>query len=381
MILALLVAAQLQTPGSAGPPPKYEAFSLDLFRRVTQHTAADSNVFLSPASAAFALAMAHRGAGGTTQAAIAQTLGVASDESDALQDSLSRQSDVQLMVARSIWAERGLPFLDSFLRQAPARTVELQSPEAQQQINAWVAEATKGKIPTMISGPLPDSAVMVLLNAVYFKGLWRDKFDAAETRPHPFLVAGGTAVTRRLMFRHATMQYQRGPNFQAVRLPYRGNRMAMYVLLPDSGLSITQFAATLDTAHWDRWMRHFGDTRIRLGLPTFRVEYETTLNEPLTALGMGVAFDEKRADFSGMLPRSYLARKNVFISKVMQKTYVDVDEQGTEAAATTEVVGAEPTALVRPIEMIVDRPFIAAIRDDKTGLLLFLGQINDPRQR
>jgi serine protease inhibitor len=384
-IFALLLIVQLQTPGSAvAPPPTYETFSLGLFRRVAEH-APDSNVFLSPVSAAFALAMAYGGSAGATQTAMGRALGVAGDAPEALGprnaallDSLTRQSDVQLKIASSIWAERGLPFLGAFLRQAPTQLTDLHTPEAVREINAWVAKTTEGKIPTMLSAPMPDSAVMLLLNAVYFKGLWRDPFDTAATRPHAFTLAGGSVVTRRLMFRQGSMQYQRGANFQAVRLPYHGDRTAMYVFLPDSGVPLAQFAATIDTANWTQWMGAFHGRRVRLGLPRFRVEYETTLNDPLKAMGMGLAFDEKRADFSGMLPSSYLARKNVFISQVVQKTYVDVDEAGTEAAAATGIHMVEPTALRPTPEMIVDRPFVVAIRDDKSGLLLFLGQISNP---
>jgi serpin B len=176
------------------------------------------------------------------------------------------------------------------------------------------------------------------------------------------------------MFEHEHMQYRRGQNFQAVRLPYKGDRIAMYVFLPDSGVPLAAF-------DWRAWMGQFGDVEMRLGLPKFHIEYQTTLNEPLRALGMDVAFDPHRADFSRMLPRSFLRDKNVFISTVVQKTYVDVDEQGTEAAAATGVFMVEPTSVHREPEMIVDRPFVAAIRDDRTGLILFLGQINDPTQR
>lgn len=365
--------------------PHYEAFGLDLFHRLTEH-AADSNVFLSPASAALALSMTYGGSAGATQTAMAKALGVdgvppeeLGPANAALLDSVAKRSDVQLTIANSIWAKQGVPFLDSFLQQthdwyhAPARSVDLNSQEAVDEINAWVAGATNNKIPRMLSKPPSDSAVMLLLNAVYFKGLWQDRFDTAATRPHPFTLAGGNVVTRRLMFRFGQMEYQRRANFQAVRLPYRGGRTAMYVFLPDSGVPLSKFDAS--------WMKGFQSQRVRVGFPTFRVEYETTLNAPLDAMGMGVAFDQRRADFGGMLPRSYLKRKNAFISEVVQKTYVDVDEAGTEAAASTGAMMAQPTALRPTPEMIVDRPFVVAIRDDKTGLLLFLGQITDPTQR
>ncbi len=366
--------------------PNYETFSLGLFRETIRH-ASDSNVFLSPASAAFALAMTYGGSGGTTETAMAHALGVdgaapekLGPENSKLLKELADQKDVQLSIANSIWASAGKPFLRSFLEstrndyRAEVRSMVLHGPTAQQEINGWVAKATHDKIQTLLADTLPDTTVMILLNAVYFKGLWKDKFDTAATRAHPFTLAGGSVVSRKLMYRHDDTQYQRGAKFAAVRLPYKGDRIAMYVFLPDSGVPLADVAATIDFSK-------FNSVRMRLGLPKFHIEYQTTLNDPLKALGMGVAFDPQHADFSRMLPRSFLRETNVFISKVVQKTYVDVDEQGTEAAAATGVVMVQTTSAHQEPEMIVDRPFITAIRDDRTGLILFLGQINDPTQR
>jgi len=372
------------TPAKSSP--NYDGFSVGLFREVTR-AAPDSNVFLSPASAAFALAMTYDGAGGETETAMAHALGVdgatpeqLGPENAKLLKSLGEQKDVQLSIANSIWASAGKPFLRSFLEstrkdyRAEVRSMVLHGPAAQHEINDWVAKATHDKIQTLLADTLPDETAMVLLNAVYFKGLWKDKFDSAATRPHPFALAGGRVVSRKLMFRHEGMQYRRGQNFQAVRLPYKGDRIAMYVFLPDSGVPLADVATTIDTAKFSR-------VQMRLGLPKFHVEYETVLNDPLKALGMEVAFDRQRAEFSRMLPRAFLRDSNAFISQVVQKTYVDVDEQGTEAAAATGVMMAVQASFHRDPEMIVDRPFIMTIRDDRTGLILFVGQINDPTQR
>jgi serine protease inhibitor len=366
-------------------PTTYDEFSVGLFHEVTR-AAPDSNVFLSPASAAFALAMTYDGAGGETQTAMAQALGVddatehLGPENAKLLTPLGEQKDVQLSIANSIWAGAGKPFLRSFLEStrndyhAEVRSMVLHGSEAQHKINDWVAKATHDKIRTLLADTLPDETAMVLLNAVYFKGLWKDKFDTAATRSHPFTLAGGRVVSRKLMFRHEWMRYWRGPNFKSVRLPYKGDRVAMYVFLPDSGVPLADVAATIDSGK-------FSSVEMRLGLPKFHIEYETTLNDPLAALGMGVAFDPHRADFSRMLPKSFLRDSNVFISKVVQKTYVDVDEQGTEAAAATGAMMATLASVRSEVVMIVDRPFITVIRDDRTGLILFLGQINDPTQR
>jgi serpin B len=220
----------------------------------------------------------------------------------------------------------------------------------------------------------------VLLNAVYFHGQWRTTFDSARTKSRPFVTRDGSVVSRLRMANHMRLPYMRDSGFQALRLPYRGGRLAMYVFLPDSGRGLSAFTAKLDSAHWVRWMHEFQDVGyVDVELPKFRLEYGASLVDPLKALGMGVAFDSVHADFGRMLPRAFLRDSNAFISDVLQKTFVDVNEQGTEAAAATSVTGALTVlAVEQPIRFIVDRPFCVAIRDDRTGLILFLGQITDP---
>ncbi|HZS61502.1 MAG TPA: serpin family protein [Gemmatimonadaceae bacterium] len=370
----------------------YEGFSLNLFRETTRH-ASDSNVFISPASAAFALAMTYGGSHGATEVAMRRALRVDGPPEKIGRDdaqlvrSLADQSSVRLSIANSIWASANRPFLPSFLDwtrnnySAEVRSMVLHGSAAQRAINGWVAKATEDKIQSLLPDTLPDETAMVVLSAVYFKGIWKHKFDTLATRSHAFTLGNGQVVTRKLMFRHERIQYHRGNHYQAVRLPYRGDRIAMYVFLPDSGIPPADVVATIDTTSWRAAMGGFTAADLRLGLPRFRVECQTTLNEPLDSLGMAVAFDPKRADFNRMLPRSFLRDTNLYISKIIQQTYVDVDEQGTEAAAATGVIMSVLTSVHLTPEMIVDRPFIVAIRDDHTGLILFLGQINDPLQR
>jgi serine protease inhibitor len=292
---------------------------------------------------------------------------------------------VELDIANSIWAGAGRPFLPAFLDgarrwyDAQVTSMDLRGAVAAARINGWVSGATKGKIPQLLGGPLPDSTVMVLVNAVYFHGRWEGVFDSAQTQSHPFTRSDGSIASRRLMSKTDRFRYMRDSGFQALRLPYAGGRMAMYIFLPDSKSGLPAFAAQLDSAHWERWMRAFHDAgEVHVMVPKFRLEYERSLAGPLEALGMDAAFDRDRADFSRMLPVAYLHDHRVFVSDVLQKTFVDVSEQGTEAAAATGVIMALDSAYEPPVDFIVDRPFCLAIRDDATGLILFLGQITNP---
>jgi serine protease inhibitor len=369
----------------------YRAFSLALFNQLARQNP-QGNIFISPASAAFALAMTASGAAGRTWSAMAATLGVDPATPDALGPanaaelaSLGEQSGVQLAIANSIWASAGRPFLPRFLDgarrdyHAEVTSMVLHGPAAQARIDDWVARATNGKITSIVPDTMADSTAMVLVNAVYFNGKWIDQFDSTRTAEKPFRLGDGRMVSRRRMTQTRNVLYLADSGFRAVRLPYRGGRLAMYVFLPDSGTTLAQLYARMDERHWNHWMHDFHLAKTDVELPKFRLEYGTSLDAPLQALGMKIAYDPTRADFSRMLPRSFLADTNAFIQKVLQKTFVDVGEQGTEAAAATAVfVGVVPTAVERVNQFIVDRPFFVAIRDDKTGLILFMGQITDP---
>jgi serine protease inhibitor len=380
--------ASAKTTGAA-----YTDFSLNLFRSVAGE-AAETNVFISPASAAFALAMASSGASGETWTAMSRSLGVwpmshvaLGDENAVELSSLASQSGVQLRIANSIWASDASPFLPQFLADArrlyhaEVTSLTLHGPVAQRRINDWVSTATSGRISDILDDTLPDTESMVLINAVYFKGKWLTPFDSVQTKPQPFTLPGHHVVVRARMARWDSIQYTKDTAMQMVRLPYQGGRVAMYVILPDSSLSPTAVLSRLTQDRWSRWMQMLKAEDVHLELPRFLLTYRKSLNKALTSLGMANAFDCQKATFGLMLPPAYLQRHPTCIGDVIQKTFIEVDEQGTEAAAVTSVGMLESVTVVTPpppIEFVVDRPFFVAIRDDKTGLLLFLGQIVDP---
>lgn len=382
-------AKALAAPAEAIDPRLAEAnlgFALALYRELLA-IEPRPNLFISPVSIGMALTMTYNGAAGTTQAAMAKALGLDGltlEELNAANAELltilnNPDPKLQLKVANSVWAERNMAFLPDFLErnkrfyQAEVTALDFADPKTLLTINGWVKRQTNGKIDRIID-QLDPMDVMVLVNAVYFKGNWTDKFDPAATREGPFTVADGAVKQHPLMHRTGQYRYLEGDGFQAVCLPYGGSRVSMYVFLPSETSSLDSFHARLTPEAWQEWMAAFSSSEVRLALPKFKLEYDRELTGALTALGMGIAFEGRRADFSGMCPPP----AELYIGEVKHKTYVDVNEAGTEAAGVTAVT-MRVTAMPRIAELTVNRPFFFAIRDDKTGTLLFMGSVADPR--
>lgn len=366
----------------------YNRFAFQLFAELAGRQPGE-NLFISPVSIAFALAMTWNGAAGETQRAIAKTLELAGLDheainrgSAALMRSLaSIDPQVTLAVGNSLWAREGVRFAPAFLErnreyyQAELATLDFADPQAPAAINRWVRKRTGGKIERIVD-QIDDSAILFLVNAIYFKGSWSRKFDERQTEAGTFTLPGGRQKRHPMMRQSGEYRYLEGNGFQAVSLPYGGGDLSMYVFLPDRRSDLAGFYKALDARNWDGWMRRFDRTDGTIVLPRFKLEYEQTLNEPLKRLGMAVAFDPRRADFSNMV-EDRAAR--LCVDEVKHKTFVEVNEQGTEAAAVTSVGVALASFMPKqPFQMRVDRPFFCAIRDDRTGALLFVGAIVDP---
>jgi serpin B len=360
-------------------------FAFALFGALAQQERG-RNIFIAPASVALALAMTYNGARGETQRAIAEVLGVEHMRLDELNRACAgllhslRHLDpqVQLAVANSLWARQGLAFDQEFVRRnqesfgAELRTLDVAGGAAAAAINAWVREQTRGKIDTIVDR-LPPAALLVLLNAIYFKGSWSRQFDARLTREAPFTLPSGRQQPVMMMAQSGKYRYYEGHGFQAVALPYGSGRLSMYIVLPSAQAGLESFGQQLGAQSWEAWMRGFGEMDGAIALPRFKIEYAASLVQPLTALGMGVAFT-RRADFSGIC-----AAGGLNIDDVRHKAFVDVNEQGTEAAAATAVTMVRASfAPRRTFHMVVDRPFFCAIRDDRSGALLFAGAIVAP---
>lgn len=387
-----LAAAALGALAAAPPPAPpsgavrgFTELGLKLHAELTRRRA-EPNVVLAPASVAFALSMAANGAGGATREGILRALGapgIGLDELNAASGALLRELPgadpaVRIDVANSLWARRGVPFKEPFLEvnrahyRAEVRLLDFRDPGAVATINGWVGRATQGKIPAILDRIRPED-VMFLLNAVYFKGTWTARFDPALTRDGPFTTGVGAEVRVPMMTQAGRFPCFEKDGLKAVSLPYGKRRFAMHVFLPPRGSSPAALLQSITPEGWEAWMGSFRPRQGSVSLPRFKVEYAAELNEPLAALGMDAALDPARADFRGILD------EGAHITQVRHRTFIEVNEEGTEAAGATSV-GVGVTSLeAEPFLMVVDRPFLLAVRDGETGTLLFLGSIADPR--
>ncbi|HKP13039.1 MAG TPA: serpin family protein [Blastocatellia bacterium] len=364
-------------------------FGFKLYSELSRQSA-EKNIFVSPASVAICLAMAYNGAAAETRQAMARAL-----ETQALSlDELNRayadlraalenpDAKVRLQIANSLWARQGLQFKPDFIRRnkdyfgAQVTALDFGDPASAGTINRWVSDKTNGKIDKIID-QIDANSVLFLINAIYFKGAWAREFDKAKTHEEDFTLARGNKRVP-MMSQSGNYQYLETKDFQAVGLPYSGGRVSFYVFLPAPSSSLAAFEKGLTEANWQAWMEQFSAADGDVSLPRFRVTYEVALNDALKALGMGVAFDEGRANFSEMIQ---MGGRNVYISRVKHKTFAEVNEEGTEAAAvtSTEMRATSARREVQRFRMVVDRPFFCAIRDNASGAVLFMGSIYDPQ--
>jgi serpin B len=346
-----------------------------------------ANVFQSPVGLAFALSMVGNGAEGETRNQIARALqleGVAPAElnegNKLLLDRLSAlDPKIKLEIANGIWTDKNAKIKPAFLSsteksyRAEVSSADFQDPATVKNINHWVSQNTHGKIPEMVAAPLEPYLRLIVLDAIYFKGDWLDPFAKKLTQDKPFTLSSGQQVQHPRMTRSAKLGYFENAAFQAVVLPYAGGQVSMYVFLPKEGLD--KFIQDLTPEHWEQWLRQFGARKGRLELPRFKLENRYDLNDELKALGMPRAFTSQ-AELGG------ISDERLMISWVKQKTFVEVNEEGTEAAAVSGI-GISASAIMRepepPFTMIVDKPFYVAIREIQTGTILFHGAILDPR--
>ena len=363
------------------------------FKLVKQLSARDQagNIFVSPYSAATALQMAASGAGGQTKAEMQQVLGTSGLSSAALNEASqaaarwlnSPGANVILSTANALWYRQGSAIKSGFLEanrqyfQSTVKALDFSNARAAEaEINQWASDQTHGRITGIADGMVdPSYTDLILANAIYFKGKWLDPFDARRTEERPFQPATGAARNLPMMEMAKKFTYRKGTGYQAVRLPYMGGDLAMYVFLPDPGSSPAKLLQIMNGDNWRRvTMPGFSQRDGWVVLPKFKLENTLDLVPPLVALGMKAAFNQKQADFSAMFSDAHS------ISKVRQKAFVEVSEEGTEAAAVTDmavegVSRREPTPS-DPFAMIVDRPFLLAIVDARSEMILFMGIVN-----
>ena len=347
----------------------------------------NKNIFFSPSSIALALAMTYNGASGDTRSAMAKALELQGMNLQQINSSYAKlkaslenpDSQVTLNIANSLWADKNASLKPDFIQnnqdfyQAKVTNLDFTDTGAPSIINNWVKENTQGKIEKIVE-KIDRDRVLFLLNAIYFKGSWTKEFEPEQTAQLPFYLASGEEKQHPMMSQSGEYKYYETEQFQAVSLPYGENgRVSFYVFLPKENSNLKSFHENLNAANWEKWISQFARRDGFVRLPRFKMDYEATLNNSLSALGMEEAFSDN-ANFSEM-------GNNLKISEVKHKTFVEVNEEGTEAAATTSVGIQVTSAKIpsqQPFQMIVNRPFFCAIRDNQTQSILFMGSIVEP---
>ncbi len=369
------------------------AFALDLYRLLARQP---GNLFYSPYSISLALAMTYAGARGETEQQMAQALRFNLPQADlhpafnALDQRLrpldakpaeGEEQPFQLNIANSLWGQQDFEFLAEFLDTLAANygagmyRVDYSQPEdARLRINAWVEDQTRDKIKDLIQpGMLNPLTRLVLANAIYFKGAWVNPFDKDATRAAEFTLLDGSPVSVEMMSQWKDMSYLRGEDFAAVDLAYKDSTISMLVIVPDEG-KFMDVEAGLTPAQLESIRGGLGMASVKLSMPKFQFESSFGLSQALQELGMPAAFDRALADFSGMT-----GKPNLFISNVVHKAYVDVNEEGTEAAAATAVIMELKAMPLEEADLTIDRPFLFLIQDRSSGTVLFAGRVVDPR--
>lgn len=342
------------------------------------------NVFISPLSIELALSMTLNGAMGETNDAMREAMQFSDMEmsdinisfKNLMNELLTVDKKVIAEIANSIWYRKDFSVEQEFFNvnknyyNAEVKALDFDSPGAKDIINKWVSDKTRKKIPKIID-EIDRDHVMFLINAIYFKGAWQSEFKPSETASKPFYLKSGNTKMVPTMMQNDTFPYFANNEFMAAELPYGRGNYSMVILLPQQGVEVEDLVASLNPMDWNLMLAGLNPAKLDLQLPKFRFAYEKKLNDMLTSMGMGIAFSDF-ADFRGINKDIRLA-----ISEVKHKTYVEVNEEGTEAAAVTSV-GIVVTSMPLTIDFNVNRPFIFAIREKYTNAILFIGCVQEP---
>ncbi|MFO7891735.1 MAG: serpin family protein [bacterium] len=357
-------------------------FGFEIFKEVFT-AQLDSNIFISPLSISLALGMTFNGAEGETETAMRTTLGYGNLTDEQINKNYAslvhlltnRDEHVQMDIANSIWIREGFPVQEDFIDvnkkyfYAEVDNLNFSSSEAVEIINNWVFQNTNGKIEKIVN-KIDPLVVMYLINAIYFKAFWQYPFDPEQTSENWFIKQNGDSVLCPFMQQDGNFQYLETEQFRAVDLAYGQGNFSMSLLMPNSGYKISDIITGLDRNEWNTLVDQFSPVTMILKIPKFTLEYKINLNEVLKSLGMGIAFDEFRADFSDINPDYQL-----YISNVLHKSFIQVDEKGTEAAAVTSV---EVSLTSVPMTVSFNRPFLFVIRERESNTVLFMGVLHEP---
>jgi serine protease inhibitor len=378
------------TPAEKGLVEADNSFGLKLFKEVVFEEETNINICISPLSVSMALGMTYNGADGSTEEAMRTTLDLSDLTLEEINESykslieylVGLDQEVEFDIANSIWYHERFTenikedFLDrcNTYFDAEISSLDFSNPNASKEtMNNWVDENTNGKIDKIVEHIYPGYDLMFLLNAIYFNGTWVYEFNKDETKDTLFYLPDGSEINCMMMEVRGYFLYFKNSAFQLIDLPYGDGNYSMTILLPKAGKDIDSLIAELTPEKWTEWINNLSGDSLDLYFPKFTLEYKIKekLKEVLKELGMGIAFDQQKADFSKMVEGM-----QVFIDRVIHKTFLEVDEEGTEAAAATCVVISREIAT--GLIMHVNRPFLFVIREKNSGIILFIGKIVNP---
>jgi serpin B len=374
-----LTSAEKAVAGSA------DKFGCALFEQINNGRQSE-NLFISPLSVSIALGMAYNGAAGETREAIQNTLalsGLTIQEVNESYKSLAEyltevDSTVTMEIANSMWYRLGFTLKDDFIDlnttyfDAEVRGLDFSDPSAADIINGWVYDKTHGKIEDIVTPPINPLTMLFLINAVYFYGGWTYQFDPNLTENDNFMLADGGKIECEMMSQKALLPYLKNEQFVAVDLPYGDGKFAMAIFLPAWDVHVNEIADLFNETSWNQWAESFTEDSVNIFLPKFELTDELTLNDALKAMGMEIAFNPS-ADFSNISDLEDLS-----ISSVKHKTYVKVNEEGTEAAAVTSIEFGITSGDLDEKVVRVDRPFIFVIHETQANTILFIGKVMNP---
>ena len=361
-------------------------FAFDLFKPGLADAKGNENIMISPFSITSALSMTLNGAAGETYAAMVKALGLQEKTLEQINSTYLKlmtemvtvDKRVDVEIANSVWVEKRLVVKQPFITdlqtwyKAEARSIDVTDPDAVKTVNDWIAAKTHNKITNMLDN-LDANLAMLLINAIYFNGKWRYAFDKADTKDEPFYVTPFSPKSVPMMHQTENLKAVRTNNLTLVEIPYGQGNYTMVVVMPDENVSTGDVAIALTPSLWQEWIGLLANNshKVDLSMPRFKYQYKRLLNDDLIGLGMGIAFS-LQADFSN------ISDQGLAINKILHQTFIDTNEEGTEAAAATVVEIGFTSANPDVEKVTLDHPFLYFIRETSTGTILFMGRLSDP---
>ncbi|MBN2666740.1 MAG: serpin family protein [Bacteroidales bacterium] len=360
-------------------------FAFDIFGKVIEKAEPVQNVMISPLSISYALSMTINGAAGETSDAMQEALRISGIDTETLNKSYKALTDalltidkrVLISIANSVWTEDDFEVKKAFTDvltsyyDAEAQSFDIDDPLAPGLMNNWIEDKTNGLIKEMIS-KLPDNTVMLLINAIYFKGQWKLKFDESKTVDEAFFTTGSSQVTVPMMKQKKDFKVYEENGFKIAEFPYGQGNYVMDVILPDEKEGLNNTLAIINSRDYELWVDQMAEQEIVVSFPRFKYGYKRSLKDILSDMGMGIAFTDN-ADFSNISEQF-----DLLLNDVAHQTFIETNEEGTEAAAATVVTVGTTSMPPPPLEFKMDHPFLYIIRETSTNSILFMGRVSDP---